>query len=109
MGTWDHVIMTRLIVHFQDAILNGCQNCLVRTVDTDVVVIIIGKFHHNHYAQMSVSGLQEKTFPIITLIHCMNIWEGRNHQHSLYFIVLEVAKPQHSMDEASMRGEVLII
>ena len=37
---------TRLIVHLQDAILNGCRNCLVRTVDTDVVVIIIGKFHH---------------------------------------------------------------
>ena len=25
---------------------NGCNTCLVCTVDTDVVVIIIGKFHH---------------------------------------------------------------
>jgi hypothetical protein len=37
---------TRLLVHVQDAILNGCTNCMVRTVDTDVVVILIGKFHH---------------------------------------------------------------
>ena len=44
---------TRPIVHLlelhpvlQDVILNGCQNSLVCTVDTDVVVIIIGKFHH---------------------------------------------------------------
>ncbi len=37
---------TRLLIHVQDALLNGCTNCLVRTVDTDVVVILIGKFHH---------------------------------------------------------------
>lgn len=37
---------TRLIIHLQDALLNGCSNCMVRTVDTDVVVILIGKFHH---------------------------------------------------------------
>ena len=47
MGLCDHEEAdTRLIVHLQDVILNGCRNCLVRTVDTDVVVIIIGKFHH---------------------------------------------------------------
>ena len=37
---------TRLIVHLQDAILNGSHKLLVRTVDTDVVVIVIGKFCH---------------------------------------------------------------
>ena len=47
MGLCDHEEAdTRLIVHLQDAILNECRNCLVRTVDTDVVVFIIGKFHH---------------------------------------------------------------
>ena len=30
----------------QDALLNGCTNYLLRTVDTDVVVIFLGKFHH---------------------------------------------------------------
>ena len=37
---------TRLIVHLLDVIINGCCNCLVCTVDTDVVMIIMGKFHH---------------------------------------------------------------
>ena len=45
-----HVIMKKLtpgsLVHLVDALENGCNTCLVRTVDTDVVVIIIGKFHH---------------------------------------------------------------
>ena len=36
---------TRILIHLQDALANGCTTCLVRTVDTDVVVIIIGKFH----------------------------------------------------------------
>ena len=33
---------TRLLVHVMNS---GCSTCLVRTVDTDVVVILIGKFH----------------------------------------------------------------
>ena len=37
---------TRLIVHLQDAILNGCHKMLVRTIDTDIVVIVIGIFCH---------------------------------------------------------------
>ena len=37
---------TRLLIHLQDALQNKCTNCLVRTFDTDVVVILIGKFHH---------------------------------------------------------------
>ena len=36
---------TRLFIHLLDALQNGCTNCLVRTVDTDVIVILIGKFH----------------------------------------------------------------
>lgn len=36
---------TRIVVHLQDALKSGCATCLVRTVDTDVVVILIGKYH----------------------------------------------------------------
>ena len=36
---------TRIVIHLQDALENGCATCLVRTVDTDVVVILIGKYH----------------------------------------------------------------
>ena len=37
---------TRLVIHLQDSLNNGCTNCLVRTVDTDVVIILVGMFHH---------------------------------------------------------------
>ena len=37
---------TRLIVHIVDALNKGQSTFLVRTVDTDVVVILVGKFFH---------------------------------------------------------------
>ncbi len=36
---------TRILLHLQDALATGSTTCLVHTVNTDVVVIIIGKFH----------------------------------------------------------------
>ena len=36
---------TRILIHLLDALEHGSTICLVRTVDTDVVVILIGKFH----------------------------------------------------------------
>lgn len=34
-----------MVIHLQDALQNGSTTCLVRTVDTDVIVILIGKFN----------------------------------------------------------------
>ena len=34
----------RILIHLQDALNNGATTCLVHTVDTDVIVIIEGKF-----------------------------------------------------------------
>lgn len=36
---------TKIVIHLKDALDKGCSTCLVRTVDTDVVVISIGKYH----------------------------------------------------------------
>ena len=36
---------TRILVHVKDALDKGCRSVLVRTVDTDVVVILISQFH----------------------------------------------------------------
>jgi hypothetical protein len=47
MSSCDHEEAdTRLIVHIVDALSKGRNTCLVRTVDTDVVVILIGKFYY---------------------------------------------------------------
>ena len=35
----------RILIHLQDALNNGSTTCLVRTVDTDVIVIIAGKLY----------------------------------------------------------------
>ena len=37
---------TRLLIHLQDALQNGSTCCQVRTVDTDVLVILVGKMHY---------------------------------------------------------------
>ena len=34
-----------MLIHLQDALENGATTCLIRTVDTDVIVIV-GKFHY---------------------------------------------------------------
>ena len=59
---------TRMLIHLLDALQNGCTNCLVHTVDTDVLVILLGKFHH-----------------LSTLCQGVNIWanfgSGENYIH----------------------------
>ena len=37
---------TRMLIHLQDALENGANTCLVCTVDTDVIVIIVEKVHY---------------------------------------------------------------
>lgn len=45
MPQCDHEeVDTRLVVHIADALKKWLSTCLVRTVDTDVIVILIGKF-----------------------------------------------------------------
>ena len=36
---------SKMLVHLQDALDTSSTLCLVCTVDTDMVIIIIGKFH----------------------------------------------------------------
>ena len=36
---------TRIIVQVLDAAKNGCKKIVVQTVDTDVLVILVGQFH----------------------------------------------------------------
>ena len=37
---------TRMLIHLQDDLENGANTCLVRTVDTDAIVIIVEKLHY---------------------------------------------------------------
>ena len=37
-----------MLIHLQDVLENGANTCLVRRVDTDVIVIIVEKVHYLH-------------------------------------------------------------
>ena len=45
---------TRLVVHVIDLLSAGCSTCLVHTVDTNVFVILVGKF--NYLLRLNVSA-----------------------------------------------------
>ena len=38
-------MITKILLHLQYVLQNGSNSCLLRTVDTDILVIITGKFH----------------------------------------------------------------
>ena len=68
---------TRLIIHLKGACLNNCSKCLVHTVDTDIVVILIGKFHY-----------------LLTLSQDINIWVafGTGKNFAYYHINARLAE-----------------
>ena len=45
-----------MVFHLLDALKTGSAECLVRTVDTDVICVLIGKFHslQEHCPQLSI-------------------------------------------------------
>ncbi len=49
---------TRMCIHIQDAMQKGAKKILLRTVDTDVIVILAGNFFfYNQHIQISIFGL----------------------------------------------------
>ena len=69
---------TRTVIHLQDALAHGCTKCLVHTVDTDVIVILIGIYHHllNSCPTADIWGAMSTgksfTYCIYTLITLVN-------------------------------------
>ncbi len=47
-----------MCIHIQDAMQKGAKKILLRTVDTDVIVILAGNyFFYNQHIQISIFGL----------------------------------------------------
>ena len=44
---------TRMVVHVMDSLEKGFNDIMIRTVDTDVIVILIGEFHTIHQSYPS--------------------------------------------------------
>ena len=71
MGLCDHEEAdTRLLIHLQNAFERGSTTCLVHTVDTDVLFLVIGQFYE-----------------LVTLYPAADIWvafgRDRNFTHLL--------------------------
>ena len=46
---------TRMVVHVMDSLEKGFNDIMIRTVDTDVIVILIGEFHTIHQSFNTLS------------------------------------------------------
>ena len=62
---------TRMLIHLLYALRNDCTNCPVCTIDTDVLVNLLGKFHH-----------------LIALCQDVNVWVafGSGKNYTFYHI-----------------------
>ena len=74
---------TRIVVHIRHALERGAETVLVRTVDTDVVVILVGKLHdllaYNQRAKVWVAFGMGRHFSIISINSiCSTLGEARS-------------------------------
>lgn len=99
---------TRIIVHVRHAFKGGSESVLVRTVDTDVVVILVGKFHdlmtYNQRAVICVAFGMGRYFNSRWLISTRSVLllERLNHDPYQYSMPsLGATAPLHSMVSGS--------
>ena len=74
---------TRIVVHVRHALEGGAQTVLVRTVDTDVVVILVGKFHdllaYNQHADIWVAFGMGRHYSFISVNRiCSTLGESKS-------------------------------
>ena len=91
---------TRIMVHIRHALEQGAETVLVRTVDTDVVVILVGLFFDLVTIQPSSSGSHAvwgKTTGCITTVF-VRVWGNPDHEPYRYsMLFLAVIRHLHSM------------
>ena len=74
---------TRIVVHIRHALERGAETVLVRTIDTNVVVILVGKLHdllaYNQRAKVWVAFGMGRHFSIISINSiCSTLGEARS-------------------------------
>ena len=85
---------TRIIIHVQDSLQRGSDTIMVRTVDTDVVVLLVGHFYslRDQHPQVLIYGWPlEQVNIFATIISTLSVqilvWRGVGHfplsMHSL--------------------------
>ena len=73
---------TRILVHVKDALAKGARSVLVRTVDTDVVVILVAQFHTLSLpwpgTSFWVAFGMGKHFQLLSINSICEYWVNRN-------------------------------
>ncbi len=93
MGSCNHEEAdTRIIVHLLHALQNGAVTALVRTVDTDVVVILVGKFkqlkERRENLDIWVAFGMGKTFSYLSINHlCLSLGEQKSCSLPLFHAI----------------------
>ena len=96
---------TGVVVHILHALMQGRKTIQVRTVDTDVVVILAGTFHDLIASQLLadiwVAFGMERISGFITSTPSVQAWVSYNHEHYLCSTHFQVAiQPLPSTERA---------
>ena len=87
---------TRIVYHIDDAVKQVASKCLVRTVDTGVVVILIGMFHtlqslsHKDDLGIWVAFGTGKNYTYINISAIVRALVKKKPQHFLFFMPIVV-------------------
>ena len=69
---------TRIMLHVYESLASGSRKIMIRTVDTDVVVILIGEFHNmvDDYPNVELwhylCSFRERTIPLSPTLSCIH-------------------------------------
>lgn len=108
---------TRMVVHMVDALKKGSTNIMIRTVDTDVIIILIGQFHDilKEYPDVQIwvvfgTGKNIRNYHINTLCHHLGL-DLTNQEHCHPFTPSQDVTPRRpSLErgrlELGIRGQV---
>ena len=102
---------TRIVVHVRHALERGAESVLVRTVDTDVVVILVGEIHdllaYNQLSKVWVAFAWGATFRLLTSTESVLPLESLSrepYQSSTLSLGVTVLRSS-VVSEKSQRGE----
>lgn len=78
---------TRIVVHARHALENGADSIIVRTVDTDVIVILVGKLFdllaYNEHADVWVAFGMKRHFSYVNINKSVPLLENQKQEDCL--------------------------
>lgn len=101
MGQCNHEVADIcIVVHVSHALEGGAESILVRTVDTDFIVILVGKLYDllawNERAKVWLAFGTGRQFSFINITGSVLPWENVGRERYQYFMHLLDATARHN-------------